>query len=105
MPPPTRAAPRLVERSCAELERTSLRLQASPQYLRRFRQLRPADQKNRTGIGPHLGVRKNPVISVVEIGYVRRSELRPPSAAPVRSRTQTAVGRLPPRAAKASSEG
>src|SRR5712692_9875889 len=75
MPPPTRAAPRLVERSCAELERTSLRLQASPQYLRRFRQLRPADQKNRTGIGPHLGVRKNPVISVVEIGYVRRSEL------------------------------
>ena len=40
--------------------------------------MRLEDQKNRTCIGPHLGRPQHPerrVISVVKIGYVRRSEI------------------------------
>jgi hypothetical protein len=39
--------------------------------------MRPEGQKNRTGIGPHLRrprAAEKRVISVVEVGYVRRSE-------------------------------
>ena len=68
---PPLAAPTLVGRSCAELQRTSLSPQALPQNLRRFSGLRLADPKNRMGIGGA----KRPVISTTEIGYVRRSEL------------------------------
>jgi hypothetical protein len=40
--------------------------------------LRREDRKNRTGIGPHppaAGRARSPVISVVEVGYVRSSEI------------------------------
>src|SRR6516165_6112722 len=75
--PPARAAPRLVGRSCPELERTSLGPQALPQNLRPFSQMRREDQKNRTRIGPHLRQARrarSQVISVAKIGYVRWSE-------------------------------
>src|SRR6516165_5812549 len=76
--PRARAAPRLVGRSCPELERTSLGPQALPQNLRPFRQMRREDQKNRTRIGPHLRQARSAesqVISVAKIGYVRWSEV------------------------------
>jgi hypothetical protein len=48
--------------------------------------MRREHRKNRTRIGPHLAqpwAAERPVISVLEIGYVRRSEIRPrfPSSA------------------------
>src|SRR5512144_3415859 len=43
--PPARAAPRLVERSCAGLKRTGLSPQALPQNLRLLSQLPPVDRK------------------------------------------------------------
>src|SRR5271169_6203223 len=42
-----------------------------------FRGMRPEHRKNRTRIGPHLAqpwAAERPVISVLEFGYVRRSE-------------------------------
>src|SRR5271163_1351408 len=44
--------------------------------LHRFSMLHVAEPKNRTCIGPHPRTPKKPTISVVERGYVRRSELR-----------------------------
>src|SRR5271169_4099311 len=51
-----------------------------------FRGMRREHRKNRTRIGPHLAqpwAAERPVISVLEIGHVRRSEIRPrfPSSA------------------------
>src|SRR5271155_4454305 len=43
--------------------------------LRRFSMLHVAEPKNLTCIGPHPPDAKKPTISVVETGYVRRSEL------------------------------
>src|SRR5271167_3110513 len=45
--------------------------------LHRFSMLHVAEPKNRTCIGPHPRTPKKPTISVVERGYVRRSEVRP----------------------------
>src|SRR5271169_765389 len=42
--------------------------------LHRFSMLHVAEPKNRTCIGPHPRTPKKPTISVVERGYVRRSE-------------------------------
>src|SRR5271170_6379121 len=42
--------------------------------LHRFSMLHVAEPKNRTCIGPHPWTPKKPTISVVERGYVRRSE-------------------------------
>src|SRR5271155_2300015 len=44
--------------------------------LHRFSMLHVAEPKNRTCIGPHPRTPKKPTISVVERGYVRRSELK-----------------------------
>src|SRR5271169_2189818 len=43
--------------------------------LHRFSMLHVAEPKNRTCIGPHPRTPKKPTISVVERGYVRRSEV------------------------------
>src|SRR5277367_6681273 len=43
--------------------------------LHRFSMLHVAEPKNRTCIGPHPRTPKKPTISVVERGYVRRSEI------------------------------
>src|SRR6516165_9933003 len=58
--------------------RTCLGPQVHGQNLRRFRHLHRVDRKNRTGIGPHQPARgraESPVISVVQAGYVGRSEI------------------------------
>src|SRR6516164_4739523 len=58
--------------------RTCLGPQVHGQNLRRFRHLHRVDRKNRTGIGPHQPARgraESPVISVVQAGYVGRSEV------------------------------
>src|SRR5271156_6171206 len=49
--------------------------------LHRFSMLHVAEPKNRTCIGPHPRTPKKPTISVVERGYVRRSELIAKTAA------------------------
>src|SRR5271166_789952 len=73
--PPARAAPRLVGRSCAELERTSLSPQALPQNLppvQGVASCRP-EKPDRYWSAPRGA--KRPLISTTEIGYVRRSEI------------------------------
>src|SRR5208282_1006762 len=53
-----------------------------------FRGMRREHRKNRTRIGPHLAqpwAAERPVISVLEIGYVRRSEIRWTKNSPARS--------------------
>src|SRR5271168_4832972 len=44
--------------------------------LHRFSMLHVAEPKNLTCIGPHPRTQKKPTISVVDTGYVRRSEVR-----------------------------